>query len=150
MVDYRNLPDDLLIRALAEQFKKDDRVKAPEWTEYLKAGIHRESAWTQSDWYQTRLASTLKKIGKFGPIGISRLSAYYGGRVDRGSQGYHPAKGSRFIVRHMLQTLETLGYVKKDKKGRYLTPKGISLLTKTSKEIIKEKSKESEIWAKLA
>ena len=150
MVDFRNIPNDLLINALAAEFKKDKRIKAPEWTTYLKAGIHRESAWTQSDWYETRLASTLRKIGEYGPIGISRLSAYYGGRVDRGSIGYHPAKGSRFIVRHMLQTLESLGYVKKDKKGRFLSPAGISLLTKVSKDIITERSKESEVWAKLA
>lgn len=59
MVDFRNIPNDLLINALAVEFKKDKRIKAPEWTAHLKAGIHKESAWTQSDWYETRLASTL-------------------------------------------------------------------------------------------
>ncbi len=150
MVDFRNIPEDILIGAVASKFKDDEKIKVPEWAMYLKAGIHRELSWTQPDWYYTRLASTLRKIGKYGPIGISRLSAFYGGKVDRGSAGYHPAKGSRFIVRHMLQTLENLGYVKKDNRGRQLSPKGFSLLTKVSKEIVKEKSKESEIWAKLA
>ncbi|MCL4336983.1 MAG: 30S ribosomal protein S19e [Candidatus Thermoplasmatota archaeon] len=136
MVNVKEVPPELLMKQLAEEFKKKN-LEVPEWTDYLKAGIHREKSWNDPDWFYTRLASTLRKVYVKGPIGISRLSEDYGGRVDRGSQRYHPGKGSRYIVRQMLQTLEKLGYVKKDKKGRSISPEGASILDKASKEAMK-------------
>ncbi len=138
MVNVRNVNTDSLIEKVKEELQKDDRVKVPEWVQFLKAGIHREKAWEQTDWYHRRLASTLRKVYLEGPIGISRLSAEYGGRVDRGSKRYHPARGSRFIVRHMLETLEQLGYVKKDQRGRTVSPRGESFLNKVSVQVIKD------------
>ncbi len=137
MVNVREVPPNLLMKKLAEEFKKEKKIEVPEWAGLLKAGVHKEKAWDEPDWFYNRLASTLRKVYLNGPIGISRLSEEYGGRVDNGSQGYHPAKGSRYIVRQMLQTLEKLGYVKKDKKGRSIAPQGNSILDKASKEVMK-------------
>jgi small subunit ribosomal protein S19e len=136
MVNVKEVPPELLMKQLAEEFKKK-KLEVPEWADYLKAGIHKEKSWEDPEWFYIRLASTLRKVFVKGPIGISRLSEEYGGRVDRGSQRYHPAKGSRYIVRQMLQTLEKLGYVKKDKKGRSIAPEGASILDKASKEAMK-------------
>ncbi len=136
MVNVKEVPPELLMKQLAEEFKKT-KLEVPQWTDYLKAGIHKEKSWEDPDWFYIRLASTLRKVFIKGPIGISRLSEEYGGRVDNGSQGYHPGKGSRYIVRQMLQTLEKLGYVKKDKKGRSIAPQGASILDKASKEAMK-------------
>ncbi|MCL4329251.1 MAG: 30S ribosomal protein S19e [Candidatus Thermoplasmatota archaeon] len=149
MVDARNIPSDALINGLSAKFKEDSRIVPPPWVNYLKAGIHREKPWTQDDWYQVRLASTLRKISIYGPVGISKLSSYYGGKVDKGSAGYHPGKGSRFLVRHMFQVLESLGYVKKDKSGRTISPEGRSLLDKTAKEVLEKMSKEDSSLKKL-
>jgi len=143
MVDVKKVPPDILLNRLVEEFKKDGRIAVPEWSSYLKAGIHREKAWESPDWYYRRLASTLRKVYVLGPIGISRLSEEYGGKVDRGSKRYHPAKGSRFIVREILQELEKLGYVKKDKRGRTVSPTGASLLDRTSREVLKDFAKEN-------
>ncbi|MEM0157952.1 MAG: 30S ribosomal protein S19e [Thermoplasmataceae archaeon] len=143
MVDVKKVPPSILLDRLAEEFKKDSRISVPEWASYLKAGTHREKGWENPDWYYRRLASTLRKVYVLGPIGISRLSEEYGGKVDMGSKRYHPSKGSRFIVREILQELEKLGYVKKDKKGRSLSPTGVSLLDRTSREVLKEVSKEN-------
>ena len=137
MVDVKKVPPELLLKNLAEAFKEDKRVEVPEWTNYAKAGIHKEKTWEDPDWFYKRLASTLRKVYVKGPIGISRLSEEYGGRVDRGSQKYRPGKGSRAIVRHMLVTLEKLGYVKKDRKGRSVSPQGTSVLDRASKEVMK-------------
>ena len=125
------------MKQLAEEFKKEKSLEVPEWASNLKAGVHKEKSWEEPDWFYNRLASTLRKIYVEGPIGISKLSAEYGGRVERGSQRYHPAKGSRYIIRQMLQTLEKLGYVKKDKHGRTVSPQGTSILDKASKEVMK-------------
>ncbi|EQD26205.1 30S ribosomal protein S19e, partial [mine drainage metagenome] len=148
MVDVRNIQTASLIEKVSEELQKDDRIKVPEWVDILKAGIHKEKSWTQPDWYHRRLASTLRKVYLNGPIGTSKLSAEYGGRVDRGSKKYHPARGSRFIVRHMLEELERLGYVKKDQKGRTISPKGESFLTKVSTEIVKNMAEKDEKFKK--
>lgn len=125
------------MRQLVSEFKKEKNLEVPEWASYLKAGVHKEKAWEDPDWFYNRLASTLRKVYVNGPIGISKLSEEYGGRIDRGSQRYHPGKGSRYVIRQMLQTLEKLGYVKKDKKGRMVSPQGTSILDKASKEVMK-------------
>lgn len=138
MVDVKKVPAQLLLNNLAKKFQADKRVKPEDWMKFAKAGIHTEKTWDQEDWYFTRLASTLRKVSLVGPIGTSRLSEHYGGRVDRGSKRYHPAKGSRSIVRHTLMALEKLGYVKKVKEGRVVSPEGQSLLDNASKEVIKE------------
>jgi small subunit ribosomal protein S19e len=143
MTDTLKVPPDMLIESITEIFKKDERIKLPDWSQYLKAGMHREKRWENPDWFYRRLASTLRKISVYGPIGISRLSGEYGGRVDRGSKRYHPAKGSRFIVRHTLKTLEEIGYIKAEKRGRSVTPQGLSLLEKTSKELMKSLSEKT-------
>ncbi|MHB8395927.1 MAG: 30S ribosomal protein S19e [Thermoplasmataceae archaeon] len=149
MVDARHVPPDALISGLSEKFKEDKRVEVPAWVNYLKAGIHKEKSWIQDDWYQVRLASTLRKVATQGPIGIARLSSDYGGRVDRGSRGYHPGRGSRFLVRHMFQTLEKLGYVKKDRNGRVISPEGQSLLDKTAREVLEKMAKDNPELKKL-
>ena len=123
MVDAKKIPPSALVEGLTEEFKEMKEIKVPEWVEFLKAGIHREKPWEQQDWYYRRLASTLRKVSLMGPVGIEKLGQEYGGSVDRGSKRYHPASGSRFIVRHMLNTLESMGYVKKDSKGRMLSLK---------------------------
>lgn len=144
MVDARHAPVDNLIERMKNQFEKDERVKVPEWVNYVKAGVHREKSWVQTDWYHRRLASTLRKVYLMGPIGLSRLSAEYGGRVDRGSKRYHPERGSRYIVRHMLDALEDLGYVKKDQRGRTVSPAGVSFVTKAAKDVLTENAKQDE------
>lgn len=138
MVDVNKVPAELLLKNLAKRFQDDKRVTIEEWMKFAKAGIHKEKAWEQEDWFYKRLASTLRRVYLLGPIGTSRLSEYYGGRVDRGAKRYHPARGSKSIVRHTLMTLEKLGYVKKDKNGRSVSPQGQSILDQASKEVIKE------------
>ena len=49
MVNVRNVQSDSLIEKVSEELKKDDRIKVPEWVDILKAGIHREKAWTQPE-----------------------------------------------------------------------------------------------------
>jgi small subunit ribosomal protein S19e len=149
MTNVKEVPPEILLKKVAEKLKEDKRIEVPEWVHYLKAGVHKENSWDTEDWYHVRLASTLRKLSIKGPIGISKLSADYGGRVDMGSRSYHPRKGSRFIVRTMFQTLENLGYAKKDAKGRSISPQGVSLLDKATKEVLKELSEKNEFYKKL-
>ena len=142
MVTVYDVPPDRLIRSVAEKLKKENKVKPPEWSRWVTTGVHKERGPDQEDWWYIRLASVLRKIYIKGPIGTSRLAAEYGGKEDRGSKRYKARKGSRSIVRKCLQQLEELGFVKKDKKGRVITPQGQSFLDNTSKEVMDELVKE--------
>ncbi len=135
MVTVYDVPPDKLIRVLAEKLKKE-KITPPEWSAWVTTGVHKEKGPEQEDWWYVRLASVLRKVYVKGPIGTSRLAAEYGGKEDRGSKRYKARKGSKSIARKCLQQLESLGYVKRDKKGRVITPKGRSLVDNTAKEVM--------------
>ncbi len=143
MVNVKEVPADLLVNELTLQFQEMGNIEVPEWTLYTKSGVHREKGWTQNDWYYRRLASTLRKVYVRGNIGIQRLSEEYGGRKDGGSKPYHPAAGSRSIVRHMFNKLEELQLIKKTEKGRSVTPKGQAMLDKAAKKIMEKLAEEN-------
>ncbi|MCI2412072.1 MAG: 30S ribosomal protein S19e [Candidatus Thermoplasmatota archaeon] len=140
MVNVKEVPADLLIEKLTEEFSKNDKIKVPEWAEFLKSGVHREKSWVQEDWYYRRLASTLRKVYVRGNIGIQRLSEEYGGKKDGGSKPYHPASGSRSIVRHVLNELQDLGLLVKKETGRSVSPGGEAMLQKASKQVMESLS----------
>ncbi|MEM0098741.1 MAG: 30S ribosomal protein S19e [Thermoplasmata archaeon] len=139
MATVYDVDPDVFLKELAERLKKED-IKVPEWSKWVKTGVHREKGPYQEDWWYLRLASVFRKIYILGPIGTSRLAAEYGGKVDRGTKPYHAKKGSRSVVRKCLQQLESLGFVEKNKKGRVISPKGRSYLDKLSEEILKKGS----------
>ena len=57
--------------------------------------------------------------------------------------GKHKKRGGAVIIRSSLQQLEKAGLVKKvEKKGRVMTPKGISLLDSLATEIQKKLEKD--------
>ncbi len=144
MTTVYDVPADLLIKRMAEKLKNEEKIKPPEWADYVKTGIHREKAPIQKEWWYTRVAAVLRKIYMRGPIGVSRLSAQFGGRVDRGSKPYHAGKGSRSITREALKQLESIGYISVEKGiGRNISPKGRSFLDNTSHEVFKEIAKDN-------
>lgn len=138
MVDVKKVPADIMIKELSKKLSEDKRIKVPDWATFLKAGMQRENAWEQPDWYYTRMASTLRKLYVNGTIGISRLSAQYGGPVDRGSKRYHPGRGSRYIIRDIFHTLEKLGFVKTGSSGRSLSSEGQKLLDHVARDALKK------------
>ncbi len=123
------------IKALAEKLKEIEEIKPPEWAPYVKTGVHKERPPMDPEWWYVRAASVLRKIYMEGPIGIERLASKYGGRRRRGVKPPKARKGSRNIIRKVLQQLEVAGLVKTTKRGRVITPKGQSLLDKTAKEV---------------
>ena len=131
-------PQELISRA-AEELKKISEIKAPEWAPFVKTGVRKERAPVSADWWYMRTASLLRTVYRFGPIGVSKLRAKYGGKKNRGVKKDHYFKGSGNILRKSLQQLEKAGFVKfTDKgvhKGRIMTPKGKSFLDKIAARI---------------
>ncbi len=135
MVTVYDVPPDKLINEAANALKEKE-ITPPEWAMWVTTGVHKERGPEQEDWWYIRLASVLRKIYVYGPIGTSRLAAHYGGKEDRGSKRYKARKGSRSVIRKALQQLEALGYVKKDKNGRVITPEGQKFMDGVAKKVM--------------
>ena len=127
MVTAFDIPANDLIDAVKEELKKNEAMKTPDWSLFVKSGVSRERPPEQGDFWQIRAAALLRKLYVKGPIGVSRLQTAYGGKQNRGSKPEHHARGGGKIIRTLLQQLETAGYVKKGKTGRALTPAGRKL-----------------------
>ena len=106
-----------LVEKAAEELKKVNNVKAPQWAGFVKTGMHKERPPVRNDWWYVRTASVLKKIYTHGPIGVSKLRAHYGGKKNRGYKPEHFYKGSGSIIRKVIQQLEKEGFVKTDLKA---------------------------------
>ena len=142
MVTVYDVPADRLIKELAEELKKNDKIVPPPWANYVKTGVHKERAPEQEDWWYIRAAAVLRKIRIKGPLGIESLRKLYGGRKNMGVAREHKRKGSGSIIRNILKQLEAAGYVKKTPRGRVVTNEGISLLDRIAYKVKKELEKE--------
>jgi small subunit ribosomal protein S19e len=78
------VPADALIKRLSEELKKLKELEPPVWARFAKTGPHKERPPEQSDWWYSRAASILRRLYIDGPVGVSRLRTYYGGRQNRG------------------------------------------------------------------
>jgi len=137
MVTIYDVPANDLISGVKEELKSSEAMKTPDWALFVKSGASREKPPQQADFWQIRAAALLRKIAIKGPIGVSRLTNEYGGKKNRGSKPEHPMKASGKIIRTLLQQLETAGYVKKNKKGRALTPAGQKFLDSVAYKVSK-------------
>lgn len=149
MTTVHDVPPQEIIDAVAADLKKAKEATPPEWAAFVKAGVHKEKAPSNTDWWYTRLAAVLRKVYVKGPLGTERVAAEYGGRRDRGSAPYHPRRGSRSVVRECLKQLESLGYVQKTERGgRVVSAKGHAYLDSKAHEVMTRLAKQRPELAK--
>jgi len=137
MMSVREVEGGRLVFLMKEKLKSVSQIKPPAWASFAKTGSHRERPPQQPDFWHTRAAAVLRRIYLDGPVGVSRLRTYFGGKRRR---GYKPARSRRAagnMLRKILQQLEAAGLVTKDKKGRRLTPAGQKFVNSVAKEIKK-------------
>jgi small subunit ribosomal protein S19e len=131
-----------LIRLLAEKLKEYSEIKPPEGSRFWKTASFKELAPIDSEnfWY-LRSASILRKIKKYGPIGVNKFRKLYSGRKRKGSGLNRSSKGSGKIIRVILQQLERENLIIKDgKAGRKVSPEGTSLLERVAYNILRKQS----------
>lgn len=144
MVRVYDVPADRLIEALAEHLKKVPELEPPQWAPFVKTGSHAERPPQRSDWWYTRAASLLRKVYLHGPVGLEKLEIAYGGSKALAYYPKHHRNAGGSAIRNPLKELEAAELVtKKGTKGRVLTPKGVALLDKISKDIFKELVKDN-------
>lgn len=143
MAKFQEITANSLIGKVAEELKKNGAIKTPEWAMLAKTGAHTARPPTQPDWWYLRAAALLRKIAVRGPVGTEKLRVVYGGRKRRGHKPAEFRKAGGSAIRKVLQQLQTAGYVKyKDKgikKGRIITPQGLSFLDKAAKAVKEQK-----------
>ena len=130
-----------LIEIIAEKLKEYPEISPPKGSELWKTAFFKELAPSDSEnfWY-IRCASLLRKVKKYGPIGVNKLRKFYGGKNRKGKGLHHSARGSGKIIRVALQQLETAKLIElNDRKGRVLSSEGTSLLERTSYGILRSK-----------
>jgi len=134
----REVEPDKFIQIAKEELKKINEIKPPDWSKFVKTGVHTKYPPQQEDWWYIRVASMLRKIQLKQPIGVSRLRTYYGGKKDRGHKPERFRKAGGSIIRKIFQQLEAAGLVmtKKEgkKRGRFLTEKGKKFVIKIISE----------------
>lgn len=120
---------------LIVEIKKIKEIQAPEWAPFVKTGAHKERTPTNPEWWEVRVASVLKKVNKFGPVGTNRLAKQYGGNKNRGHRPDKKCSGSKNIIRKSLQQLEAAGLIKQvsePKSGKVVTKEGNDLIKRTN------------------
>ncbi len=133
-----DVPPSTLIKKVAEKLREIPHIKVPEWTKYVKTGIHRERLPIQSDWWYLRVASVFYQVYMRGPIGLGHLRKIYGGRKDRGSKPERKVIAAGKIIRTALKQLEEAGLLIKTVNGRKISSKGQSFLNKVATEVAEE------------
>ena len=138
-----DVPSDVLIDRLSKFLKENvGDVAPPTWALTSKTGSQGERPPTNSDWWYARCASLLRKMYLHGPVGIARLRVEYGGRLRRGTHIEHSRVSGGSAIREPLQQLQKAGFIAVEaKKGRKLTPEGISLLNRMASDIQKDAKK---------
>lgn len=146
MVLYDVDPNELIEKAAVELAKMPE-LQPPEWSKFVKTGMHKERPPAREDWWHMRTASILRKLYKYGPIGVSKLRTYYGGRKNRGHKPDMFFRASGNILRKILQQLEKAELAEqkdaKGRKGRTISAKGKSFLDKIAAQIAKGNKKKS-------
>ncbi len=131
-----------LIEIIAAKLKEYPSITPPEGIEFWKTAYYKELAPsdTEAFWY-IRCASLLRRVRKYGPIGVNKLRKLYGGKNKNRKGKKKSAKASGKIIRVALQQLEDVKLLShKEKIGRECTIEGISLLERTAYEILRQKN----------
>jgi small subunit ribosomal protein S19e len=144
MVKVNDVPADRLIEELAEQLKRVPEIEPPAWASFVKTGSHADRPPQRQDWWYVRAASIMRKVYLHGPVGTEKLEIAYGGSKQLGYNPKHHRDGGGSAIRNVLKGLERAELVSKQgNSGRVLTPKGVALLDRISKDIFKELVKEN-------
>lgn len=138
MITALDVETNKLLKGIANKLKQDGIINPPEWITYVKSGPHRERTPQDEDFWYVRCAAILRALYKDGPMGVSALRERFGGKPGSKSGRMHARKTGGSIIRKALQQLEKAGLISKDRKGRYITNKGISLLNNIAKNVAKQ------------
>ncbi len=100
----------------------------------FKSGACSERLPSEPEWYMIRAVSILKVLWS-NPLGIKKLQKRYGKMRSRGSAPSKRYSASGFLLRHLIQELERVGYLGNTPKGRFTTQKAKDMLVETHRRL---------------
>ena len=59
MTTVFDVPADTLINVVAEEFKNNDKINPPAWSNFVKTGVHKERKPENADWCHPDVAFTI-------------------------------------------------------------------------------------------
>ncbi|KAG0774999.1 hypothetical protein G6F22_013630 [Rhizopus arrhizus] len=131
------------IKAYAAYLKRTGKLEVPKWVDLVKTGTFKELAPYDPDWYYVRAASVARHIYIRKNVGVGALNKVHGGTVNRGSRPSHHVDASGSVNRKVLQSLEKIGVLEKDKKGgRKITQDGQRDLDRIAMTLAEESDEE--------
>eukprot|EP00013_Stygamoeba_regulata_P008711 CAMPEP_0177679896 /NCGR_PEP_ID=MMETSP0447-20121125/29870_1 /TAXON_ID=0 /ORGANISM="Stygamoeba regulata, Strain BSH-02190019" /LENGTH=163 /DNA_ID=CAMNT_0019189163 /DNA_START=39 /DNA_END=530 /DNA_ORIENTATION=- len=113
----KDVPADVFIKEYAAHLKRSGRIRLPKWVDLVKTAHFKELSPYDQDWYYVRAASIARRIYLRGGVGVGAFRHIYGRNKDRGTIRSHHAPAAGGLIRHILQSLESLEVVQQDKKG---------------------------------
>ena len=142
-MSIQNIPKTELIERASKELQKVEAIKPPQWSLFAKTGTFKQRQPSRDDWWFVRAAALLRRLSAAkGPIGVQKLRTLYGGRKNMGAAPERFYRGSGNIIRKAFQQLEKAGLAKRidkgTRKGRVITPQGMSFLGKIADAYMKE------------
>merc|ERR1712195_165324 len=81
----KDVPAKDFIEVFAKHLKKGNKIKIPEWGNYVKTAIRKELGPYDADWLYTRAASIAYQIYMRKKVGVNGMRAHYGGKKRDGT-----------------------------------------------------------------
>eukprot|EP00798_Chlamydomonas_sp_ICE-L_P025349 gene25349-11009_t len=118
-------PEDFIV-TYAAHLKANDKIHLPTWVDVVKTGSFKQLPPINEDWYYVRAAALCRRLYCRPNLGVGHFTVVFGGRTRRrGAAPERFSKASSGLIRHIFQTLETVGLMEKGANGgRRLTASG--------------------------
>lgn len=139
------------IDSFSKHLKKGNKIKIPDWSQYVKTACYKDLAPYDSDWLYVRAASVAYQLYIRGKVGVSALKTHYGGKQRNGVRPPKHHQGAGKVIRYCLKQLEEAGLVgqvkyqaedgKEQSSGKTLTKKGTTDMDRIASQLVKEKKK---------
>ena len=110
MTTVFDVPADLLINKVSEEFKNNDKIESPAWSDFVRTGVHKERKPENEDWWFVRTASIIRRVYIDGPVGVETIATSIGEEVSTIEDVVEP-----FLLQE--------GFIKRTQRGRVATDK---------------------------
>merc|ERR1712110_1241654 len=147
----KDVPAHEFIEVFAQHLKKGNKIKMPDWAQYVKTGCQKELAPYDNDWLYTRAASIAYQIYMRKKVGVNGTRKHYGTGARRGTRRPHQRSVAGKNIRYCINQLATAGILatvtlqgddgSTIPVGKALTKKGTTDMDRIAASLIKEAKK---------
>merc|ERR1719163_1044355 len=115
----KDVPAHEFIEVFAQHLKKGNKIKIPDWAQYVKTGCQKELSPYDNDWLYTRAASIAYQLYMRKKVGVNGLRKHYGTKCRYGTKPEHSRRAAGKNIRFCSSEGATITM------GKALTKKGI-------------------------